>query len=151
MTTGETGEHDVLGRELILGIEPLILDALLRSDLPVDDTTYSAVAFVRDHAPDEEIVLEINTATEDEYGVTLSERPRTVESDPEKDDTFDTGTVTGLVMGEDGTDLRFRNTWDTGGMSLAEAASHIVRRLPDFNGAAAIITVQTEVEVEEAH
>ncbi len=137
MPTPEFGEHAAVEQELFVGISLVAAEALLRSGLP-PDVKYSQIELNRLHTPGEEITLSITYNKEDGYIVTLLENPRLQDHDEE---VFSIGPGIDLSLREDGTGLAFEYPERSQGMTLAEAAEHITRRLPDFNGASGVVWI----------
>ncbi len=143
MASIEFGENPALGQELLVGISVLGADALERSGLLAlaDIITYSSIEFSRLHTPDEEITLFIGPDQDGNHIITLSENPRVQLTDEE---IFDLGPMTSLTLEKDGGGIAPRNKPSNQDMSVALAAEYIIKRLPDFVGAAATIEVLAE-------
>ncbi len=137
MTSPESGENAALGYEMLVGVNIVTADVLLRSGLPAD-ITYSSVSLSRLHTPDEEISLDIRTDTGGGYIISYSESRRMQDREEE---VFELGLSIDLRLQKDGHGLGFNYEDQAHSKSLAEETEYLIRRLPDFDGAEATIEV----------
>lgn len=146
MASPESAENDALGQELLIGLNMLAADTFLRSGIPVDaDIDFSLISLCRLHTPDEEICLDFE-ATDGSYKITLSENPRDIDTDSDTP-VFVLGPFTCVSMTTAGRELAFTYDDREHDMTLADAAAHIARRLPDFRGSGG--SIQIEIPEEE--
>lgn len=138
MTSPEFGEHSALAQELFVGINNLTADVFLRSGLSAADITYSRVGLSKLRTPDEEVVLDIKTEQNGDYLIFYLESRRVQD---EEDEVFEPLLTLDLKLQKEGSGLQFQYEKRVQPMTLTQASEYIIRRLPDFDGAAAAIEV----------